>query len=183
MLPFYGTRAQLRHLRDRHRQCARAFANQTLAALHGRHAQVDCNRWKVRLQDAQAFNQVRTRKISIHGNRDLWYPDFSNGNRARLHFLGARDHRTSIRQEASARGRKGRFASVAFKQLHIKGTLECLDRVTDRGLCTVQLPCSPGKTSLVTDGNEGPKLIDRDVIEHTYLKSRCYVSIFSQLSS
>jgi hypothetical protein len=117
--------------------------------------------------------------ISIHGNRDLWNPGFSNGNRARLHFLGARDHRTSIRQEAAARGRKRRSASVALKQLHIKGPLECLDRVTDRRLCTVQLACRPGKASLVTHGNEGPKLIDRDVIEHTYLKSRCYISIFS----
>ena len=89
MLPFYCTRAQLRHVRDRHRQSARAFENQTLAALHGRHAQIDCNRWKVRLQAAQAFNQVRARKIGIHGNRDLRYPGFSNGNRARLHFLGA----------------------------------------------------------------------------------------------
>jgi len=54
-----------------------------------RYAQIDCNRRKVRLQAAQAFNQVRAWKIGIHGNLDLWHPSFSNGNRARLHFLGA----------------------------------------------------------------------------------------------
>src|ERR1700677_114310 len=172
MLPFYGTRAQLRHVRDRHRQPARAFENQTLAALHARYAQIDCNRWKGRLQAAQAFNQVRARKIGIHSNRYLRYPSFSNGNRARFHFLGARDNRARIRHEAAARGRKRRFAGVALEQLYVKGTLECLDRMTDRRLCTPQRPCSPGKASLVTHGNEGPKLIDSDVIEHSYLKSR-----------
>src|ERR1700685_2042963 len=115
---------------------------------------------------------MRARKVGIYGNRDLRYHGFSNANRARIHFLRARDHRTSIRQEVAARGRKRRFASVALKQLHIKGTLECLDRVTDRRLCTVQLPCRPGKASLVTHGNEGAKLINSDVIEHKYLKSR-----------
>jgi ketosteroid isomerase-like protein len=36
---------------------ARTFENQTLAALHGRHAQIDCNRYKVCLQAAQAFGE------------------------------------------------------------------------------------------------------------------------------
>ncbi len=60
MLPFYGSRAQLRHFHDRHRQCARAFENQTLAALHGRHAQIDCNSWTVRLRSNSATSKARS---------------------------------------------------------------------------------------------------------------------------
>src|SRR5580698_7526891 len=95
---------------------------------------------------------------------------------------------SSVREiTARASGRRLRPAAVSIalrvlrSNIHIKGTLECLDRVTDRRLCTVQLSCRPGKASLVTHGNEGPKLIDSDVVEHTYLKSRCYASIFGQL--
>jgi len=76
MLPFDGTRGQLRHVQDRHRQCARALENQTLAALHGCDAQIDCNSWKVRLQAAQAFDQVRSREIDIDGKRHLWHAGF-----------------------------------------------------------------------------------------------------------
>src|SRR6202167_5064713 len=68
MLPFYGTRAQLRHVRDRHRQCARAFENQTLAALHGRNATFSQLSSYSRTQDSRfrLLNQC-TEQENCHG--------------------------------------------------------------------------------------------------------------------